>query len=42
MKRSPACISKDRRKLTKLTKKQAEYIGVPLEGPYRESEHYRY
>jgi len=28
-------------KLTKLTKKQADYIGVPLEGPYK-PEHYRY
>ena len=28
-------------KLTKLTKKQAEYIGVEVEGPYK-SEHYRY
>jgi adenosylhomocysteinase len=28
-------------KLTKLTKKQAEYIGVNMEGPYK-SEHYRY
>src|SRR4051812_9096112 len=28
-------------KLTKLTRKQAEYIGVPLEGPYKQ-EHYRY
>ncbi|MGC8764762.1 MAG: adenosylhomocysteinase [Brevinematia bacterium] len=28
-------------KLTKLTPKQAEYIGVPLEGPYK-PEHYRY
>jgi len=28
-------------KLTKLTKKQAEYIGVPIDGPYK-SEHYRY
>ncbi len=28
-------------KLTKLTKKQAEYIGVPIQGPYK-SEHYRY
>ena len=27
--------------LTKLTKKQAEYLGVPIEGPYK-SEHYRY
>jgi adenosylhomocysteinase len=28
-------------KLTKLTNKQAEYIGVPVEGPYK-PEHYRY
>src|SRR2546423_1873539 len=28
-------------KLTKLSKDQAEYLGVPLEGPYK-SEHYRY
>lgn len=28
-------------KLTKLTKKQADYLGVPLEGPYK-PEHYRY
>ncbi|WP_428937512.1 adenosylhomocysteinase [Fontivita pretiosa] len=28
-------------KLTKLTKEQAEYIGVPIDGPYK-SEHYRY
>ena len=28
-------------KLTKLTKDQADYIGVPVEGPYK-SEHYRY
>ena len=28
-------------KLTKLTAKQAEYLGVPIEGPYK-SEHYRY
>jgi adenosylhomocysteinase len=28
-------------KLTKLSKKQAEYIGVPVEGPYK-PEHYRY
>jgi adenosylhomocysteinase len=28
-------------KLTELTTKQAEYIGVPLEGPYK-PEHYRY
>jgi adenosylhomocysteinase len=28
-------------KLTKLTKKQAEYLGVPLEGPYK-ADHYRY
>jgi adenosylhomocysteinase len=28
-------------KLTKLTKKQADYIGVPVEGLYK-PEHYRY
>ena len=28
-------------KLTTLTKEQAEYIGVPVEGPYK-SDHYRY
>ncbi len=28
-------------KLTKLTQRQAEYIGVPVEGPYK-PEHYRY
>jgi len=28
-------------KLTKMTKAQADYIGVPLEGPYK-SDHYRY
>src|SRR5437868_4252377 len=28
-------------KLTKLSDKQAEYLGVPIEGPYK-SEHYRY
>jgi len=28
-------------KLTKLTKAQADYIGVPVEGPYK-AEHYRY
>jgi adenosylhomocysteinase len=28
-------------KLTKLTKKQAAYIGVSVEGPYKPS-HYRY
>jgi adenosylhomocysteinase len=28
-------------KLTALTKEQAEYIGVPKEGPYK-PEHYRY
>jgi adenosylhomocysteinase len=28
-------------KLTKLTPKQAEYIGVPVEGPFK-AEHYRY
>ena len=28
-------------KLTKLTKQQADYLGVPIEGPYK-AEHYRY
>ncbi len=28
-------------KLTTLTKKQAEYLGVPVEGPYK-PDHYRY
>ncbi|GGK05702.1 adenosylhomocysteinase [Pilimelia anulata] len=28
-------------KLTELTKAQAEYLGIPVEGPYK-SEHYRY
>jgi len=28
-------------KLTKLSKKQAEYLGVPVDGPYK-AEHYRY
>ena len=28
-------------KLTKLSKQQADYIGVPVEGPYK-AEHYRY
>jgi adenosylhomocysteinase len=28
-------------KLTKLTKDQADYLGVPVEGPYK-SDHYRY
>jgi adenosylhomocysteinase len=28
-------------KLTRLTKKQADYLGVPLDGPYK-PEHYRY
>jgi adenosylhomocysteinase len=28
-------------KLTKLNRKQADYLGVPVEGPYK-SEHYRY
>src|SRR6202158_5811043 len=28
-------------KLTKLTKEQADYLGVPVEGPFK-SEHYRY
>jgi adenosylhomocysteinase len=28
-------------KLTKLTQQQANYLGVPVEGPFK-SEHYRY
>ena len=28
-------------KLTKLTKKQADYLGIPADGPYK-PEHYRY
>ena len=28
-------------KLTKLSKMQAEYLGVPIEGPYK-ADHYRY
>jgi adenosylhomocysteinase len=28
-------------RLTRLTKEQADYIGVPVEGPYK-SDHYRY
>jgi adenosylhomocysteinase len=28
-------------KLTKLTKEQADYLGIPVEGPYK-PEHYRY
>ena len=28
-------------KLTKLSEEQAEYIGVPVDGPYK-AEHYRY
>ncbi|MDD4602332.1 MAG: adenosylhomocysteinase [Bacteroidales bacterium] len=28
-------------KLTKLTKEQADYLGIPVEGPYK-AEHYRY
>ena len=28
-------------KLTKLTREQADYLGVPVEGPYK-PEHYRY
>ncbi len=28
-------------KLTKLTEKQASYLGVPVDGPYK-AEHYRY
>jgi adenosylhomocysteinase len=28
-------------KLTRMSKKQAEYLGVPMDGPYK-PEHYRY
>ncbi|PYL32536.1 MAG: hypothetical protein DMF35_08055, partial [Verrucomicrobia bacterium] len=28
-------------KLTKLSKAQADYLGVPIDGPFK-SEHYRY
>ncbi|HEX3420643.1 MAG TPA: adenosylhomocysteinase [Candidatus Udaeobacter sp.] len=28
-------------KLTKLSKTQAEYLGIPVNGPFK-SEHYRY
>jgi len=28
-------------KLTRLTKEQADYLGVPVDGPFK-SEHYRY
>jgi adenosylhomocysteinase len=28
-------------KLTKLSEQQANYIGVPMEGPYK-TDHYRY
>jgi adenosylhomocysteinase len=28
-------------KITKLTAKQAEYLGIPVEGPFK-PEHYRY
>jgi adenosylhomocysteinase len=28
-------------KLTKLTERQAAYLGVPVDGPYK-AEHYRY
>ncbi|HLZ20210.1 MAG TPA: adenosylhomocysteinase, partial [Smithellaceae bacterium] len=28
-------------KLTKLTKQQAQYLGVPVEGPFK-ADHYRY
>ena len=34
-------LDKLRAKLTKLTKQQADYIGVPIEGPFK-ADHYRY
>jgi adenosylhomocysteinase len=36
--RSPACTSTQLGvKLTKLTEEQADYIGVPVDGPYKPS-----
>ncbi len=34
-------LSKIGAKLTRLSKDQADYIGVPVDGPYK-AEHYRY
>jgi len=34
-------LSKIGAKLTRLSKDQADYIGVPMDGPYK-AEHYRY
>ena len=34
-------LNKLNAQLTALTKEQADYIGVPVEGPYK-TEHYRY
>ena len=40
--RSPGCTwTRSGVKLTTLTKEQAEYLGVPVEGPYK-PDHYRY
>ena len=40
--RSPACTSTSSASSSpKLTKKQADYIGVPVDGPYK-PDHYRY
>ena len=40
--RSPGCTStRSACKLTELTKEQADYLGVPVEGPYK-PDHYRY
>ena len=36
-----AMIESSRVKLTKLSKDQADYIGVPVDGPYK-PDHYRY
>jgi len=38
---SPPALERIGVKLTKLTKEQADYLGVPIEGPYK-PEHYRY
>jgi adenosylhomocysteinase len=39
--RSRAAPREDRRQADQLTQEQADYIGVPVEGPYK-PDHYRY
>ena len=40
--RSPACTSTpSASKLTELSAEQADYLGIPVEGPYK-PDHYRY